>query len=162
MQTNYATPVADYSAINLKFEGDTETIGGVTFTLVSEPDTDSSVLDDEWYGELVEIRDSEQHRPRHFNGRARKIGGGYRCNSYWWQPPSDVKDEYLAEVRSTLERLLEEGFTGYGLKASDAITGESIGEAWLWGCDEVPTGYLPDLAREAVMLAWPITLDGGH
>lgn len=162
MTTIYATPVSDYSTLNLKWEGDSQTIGGITFTLASEPDPDSSVMDDEWYGEIVEIRDPEQHRPRHFNGRARKIGGGCRCNSYWWQPPADVKDEYVSEMRATLERLLEEGFMGYGVKATDAITGEPIGEDWLWSCDQVPTEYLPDMARNAVESAWSITLDGGH
>jgi len=77
------------------------------------PDEDHDVMDDgDWYGELAPVtyrhREYGDARPRHFDGRARKISFHRSCDTYWWQPPADVTD--LDELRRCLVNLMENGY----------------------------------------------------
>lgn len=101
----------------LAHDGDTVDIGdGKSLRLRVEPDYDSRVEDDEWYGKIEWAYRGRYHdyapRPDGFDGNAEVILLDYSA-SLWWQPPADGPKRGTPEfqaLRSDLRDLIEYGY----------------------------------------------------
>ena len=96
---NRPFPMADGSALRFMITGD-------DFATVDD--------DGDWFGEIAPVtyRDYVHHdpRPNGFDGRARIIRPGQGRDTYWWQPPSDITDDYLPTLERSLVEILERGY----------------------------------------------------
>jgi hypothetical protein len=140
---------------------DTETdklADGTVRTVTTMNDYDKSILDDDWYGELVPVGAPRlgNERPSHFDGRARKISPSQMRDAYWWQPPKDVADEHLDTLRHEIQDLLDYGYVGIGVEVE--LPDGGMGSASLWGIGAMDTDYhrqvIQDLTEEAMADAY--------
>lgn len=90
---------------------------GRTLRLVISDDDDYTIHDDgDWYGQIVHVSKCRQdhihgyyRRPDSFDGAARKMYVDRTI--YWWQPPSDVKDQAeIVRLRDSVRDTLTYGF----------------------------------------------------
>ncbi len=69
---------------------------------------------EDFYGRVTPQNKRDSRRPEGFNGRARKITNP--SGTYWWQPPADVADDQLAELKRSVAQLIEYGFISVTLE----------------------------------------------
>lgn len=145
-------------------DGDTfELEDGRTLRFRVEPDQDSTIRDDEFYGAFSEYAfdysdESGRQRPAGMNGNAEKL----RCDRgsfVWWQPPADVPrgSEAFATFRANVSEILEFGYQTIGvevLAGTDAYGRPIVVDAaWLggvepWSYGRLDQQYVSDLCAE--------------
>lgn len=129
-----------------------------------EPDEAHTVFDEdpEVFGKLEWVDSPHGPRPHGFDGRSRKIHTSWQA--LWWQPPSDLPDEYLGSTAEKILDLVTYGYKGVILELRESITdafGNShlvvVNETSLWGIDTLDDGYITDVVEDLAHELIPAT-----
>lgn len=134
---------------------------GEYLRFTEEPDTGTWLGDFDCYGEVYHIwRGGQSERPDGFDGMAEKIHTEY--DSYWWQPPADLKErwhdkELRNHLRDTVREILDYGFSIYKVEwcRGECVHGDpiiveyaTIGGVEPLADDDDKVSYLSDLVWE--------------
>lgn len=131
---------------------------GRALRLLVEHDPDTDINDYDCYGKVAWVgRDRNtglpSNRPEGFNGRARKLWT--RSDSFWWQPPSDVRDEDLRDMAHHVSELVEYGFRCYVVELlgqeedTDAVGHRPVlGVNALGGVDTEDPSYVQEIVGD--------------
>lgn len=141
---------------DLTQSGDTHELDdGRVIRLLIEPDQDHSIDDDgDWYGQLSYAHFGNEPRPDGFNGNAEKIN--VNGDTYWWQPPEDVKrhDGGVDRLRYCLTDVMTCGWVGVIvelLEKCDHGCHHVIDQQSLWGIEwNVDPAYLQEVIEDLV------------
>jgi len=114
-------------------------------TVEQIPDEHTTLSDYDCYGEVAYARRFQSERPAGFDGAARKIHT--RDATYWWQPPSYIKDDPLALSQTYVmtKDILEYGFSAFTMRVMrkceccGAYTEEAVSSVGGWEPMTQPT-----------------------
>lgn len=128
------------TTLDLRFDGDTDTVDGIEYTLRMEPDPYMSIMDEQgegvWCGR-IEWSDNDRttgypRKPETFcNGRTQRLDTD-RGSTLWWEVPADMRSwkaggfpdeatwkESLSGLRRAIKDILEFGYSTMVLESSD-------------------------------------------
>lgn len=143
-------------------DGKIELGHGEFLRFTEEPDTDTRLGDFDCYGEVYHIwrGRGQSERPDGFDGMAEKIHTQY--DSFWWQPPADLKERWHNEQtrkvwRNVVRDILSYGFVVYRVELCRGtdVYGKPIvvGYGTIGGIEPFPTddgkvSYLSDIVAD--------------
>lgn len=131
-----------------------------TLRLRIRPDEDARPFEEyDCYGRVAYVDDrwhrTRDPRPSDMDGNAEKISDGR--NTWWWQPPADVKraDPGFVDFRNHVKDVLAYGMVGVVVELTEGhdAYGRAIVRdvASLWGIEPFPTtGYLREVISNLV------------
>lgn len=107
--------ITQTQALELATYGTVDIGDGFSLRFREEPDDCTTINDDDYLGKVAPIgrRDYLPSRPEGFDGMAEKVHTQY--DSFWWQPPDDLRKGWLGnplrgKLRQLVKDILEYGY----------------------------------------------------